>query len=45
MYILGANFDETLIDQAMAQIWSAAMKEEGKAAKSPTDIVKAPKPF
>jgi hypothetical protein len=45
MYILGADFDETLIDREMAQIWSATMKEEAEAAKTPIDIVKAPEPF
>ncbi len=34
IYILGVEYDKTLINQEIAQIWSAAMKEETEAAKA-----------
>jgi hypothetical protein len=42
MYILGQEYDETLIDRDMAQIWSAIMKDEEDALKASTDLIKAP---
>jgi hypothetical protein len=45
MYILGQEFDETLIDRDMAQAWTTVMREESEASNVSTDIVKTPDHF
>jgi hypothetical protein len=45
MYILGQDFDETLIDKEMARAWTTVMRDENEASDLSTDIVKAPDPF
>lgn len=45
MYILGQDFDETLIDLQMARAWTTVMREENDASNLTTDVVKTPDPF
>jgi hypothetical protein len=45
MYIVGEDFDETLIDADMARAWGTVMKDESDASEVKTDVVKMPDPF